>query len=72
MVAHATRAFLEYAPMRPSAAETERVYRRIPYGPLLDVFVLDMRSYRGPNTWNRQEQAGPDTEYLGAALNWIG
>ena len=28
--------------------EPERVYRTIAYGPLLDVFVLDMRSYRGP------------------------
>ena len=26
-----------------------RVYRKISYGPLLDVFMLDMRSYRGPN-----------------------
>ncbi len=72
MVARAARAFQEYAPLRPSASETERVYRRIPYGPLLDVFVLDMRSYRGPNTWNRQEQAGPDTEYLGRPqIEWL-
>src|SRR5262249_14982772 len=72
MVARATRAFLEYAPLRLSAAETERVYRRIPYGPLLDVFVIDMRSYRGPNTWNRQEQAGPETQYLGRPqLQWL-
>ena len=27
-------------------AEAGRVYRKIPYGPLLDVFMLDMRSYR--------------------------
>ncbi len=72
MVARATRAFLEYAPMRPSASETERVYRRIPYGQLLDVFVLDMRSYRGPNTWNRQERAGADTMYLGRPqFEWL-
>jgi alkaline phosphatase D len=72
MVARATRAFLEYAPLRPSAAETERVYRKIQYGPLLDVFVLDMRSYRGPNTWNRQEKPGPDTAYLGRPqLDWL-
>jgi len=25
-----------------------RVYRKIGYGPLLDVFMIDMRSYRGP------------------------
>jgi alkaline phosphatase D len=72
MVARATRAFLEYAPLRPSANETERVYRRIPYGPLLDVFVLDMRSYRGPNGWNRQEQTGPDTDYLARPqMEWL-
>jgi alkaline phosphatase D len=72
MVARATRAFLEYAPMRYSGAETERVYRHLPYGPLLDVFVLDMRSYRGPNTWNRQEQEGPDTQYMGRPqIEWL-
>ena len=72
IVARATRAFLEYAPMRPSASEVERVYRRISYGPLLDVFVLDMRSYRGANTWNRQEKAGPETDYLGRPqLEWL-
>jgi alkaline phosphatase D len=53
-VARATRAFHEYAPLRPSAQETERIYRKISYGPLLDIFVIDMRSYRGPNTHNRQ------------------
>ena len=72
MVARATRAFLEYAPMRPSAAETERVYRHIAYGPLLDVFVIDMRSYRAANGSNRQEQPGPETEYLGRPqLEWL-
>jgi alkaline phosphatase D len=72
LAARATRAFLEYAPMRYSNEETERVYRVIPYGPLLDVFVLDMRSYRGPNTYNRQELAGPETAFLGRAqLEWL-
>ena len=72
MVARATRAFLEYAPLRPSASETERVYRKISYGPLLDVFVLDMRSYRAANSWNRQPQAGPETEYMGRPqLDWL-
>ena len=30
-------------------AEPGRVYRKIAYGPLLDIFMLDMRSYRGPD-----------------------
>jgi alkaline phosphatase D len=72
LVARATKAFLDYAPMRFSASETERIYRRIPFGPLLDVFVLDMRSYRGPNTNNRQEQESAETAYLGAAqIEWL-
>ncbi len=73
LVGRATRAFLEYAPMRPHGAdESERVYRKIAYGPLLDVFVLDMRSYRGPNSDNRQTQAGPDTAFMGAQqLAWL-
>ena len=73
LTARATRAFLDYAPMRfHGADESERVYRKISYGPQLDVFVLDMRSYRGPNTYNRQEQPSPDTPFLGAQqLAWL-
>lgn len=73
LVARGARAFLDYAPMRPfEAGESQRVYRRFGYGPLLDVFVLDMRSYRGPNTFNRQERADADTAFLGAEqLQWL-
>lgn len=73
LTARATRAFMEWAPLRwHGADESERVYRRISYGPLLDVFVLDMRSYRGPNSHNRQEAKGPDTAFLGAQqLAWL-
>jgi len=40
LIGRATRAFLEYAPLRYRGAdESERVYRKISYGPLLDVFV---------------------------------
>jgi alkaline phosphatase D len=52
--------------------EEERVYRRIGWGPLLDVFVVDMRSYRGRNTHNRQAQADADTAFLGSRqLEWL-
>jgi alkaline phosphatase D len=34
--------------------------------------MLDMRSYRGPNTANRQEIASADTAFLGSAqLRWL-
>ena len=49
LAARGCRAFHEFMPTREFAAERGRIYRRIAYGPLLDVFMLDMRSYRGPN-----------------------
>lgn len=67
LVSRARQAFLEYAPMR-----RHRIYRRIPYGPLLDVFVIDMRSFRGPNTWNRQTEPGPEAVFLGKPqIEWL-
>jgi alkaline phosphatase D len=68
-----TVAALEYAPIRYySASQSQRIYRKLPYGPLLELFVLDMRSYRGPNNYNRQTQPGADTAYLGREqLDWL-
>jgi alkaline phosphatase D len=73
LTARGTRAFLDYAPLRPfDARESQRVYRKFSYGPLLDVFVVDMRSYRGPNTDNLQAAPGPDTAFFGRAqLDWL-
>ena len=73
LACNATRAFLEYAPMRwHSQVEEERIYRHIPYSRDLDVFVIDMRSYRGPNSYNRQESPGDATDFLGKRqLAWL-
>jgi alkaline phosphatase D len=73
LIARGTRAFLEYAPMRPfDVRESQRVYRRFSYGPLLEMFVIDMRSYRGPNTANVQSTPGPETAFLGREqLDWL-
>jgi alkaline phosphatase D len=73
LIARGTRAFLDYAPMRPfDAREAQRVYRKFCYGPLLEVFVVDLRSYRGPNTNNLQANAGQDTPILGREqLDWL-
>ncbi|MBX9389389.1 alkaline phosphatase D family protein [Streptomonospora nanhaiensis] len=46
----AHRAFHEWQPIVPSEAVDGRIYRRISYGPDLDVFVIDMRPYRDPNS----------------------
>ena len=66
LAARAKRAMFEYTPLRPNPVESERVYRLIPRGPLLDLFMLDMRSYRGPNSENRQTQLTDEARILGA------
>jgi alkaline phosphatase D len=70
IAARAKQAFLEYAPFDPTAAN--RIFRVVHYGPLVDVFVLDMRSFRAANSFNRQTEAGPETDFLGAGqLAWF-
>jgi alkaline phosphatase D len=70
--ARAKRAFLEYSPLRLDPRDPERIHRVVHYGPLLDVFVLDMRSHRGPNSPNRQTARGEEAALLGAAqVEWL-
>ena len=73
LIAHATKAFHEYAPLRPTGVEEpERIYRKLSFGKNLDVFVLDMRSYRGPNTANLQTFESIETQFLGSAqMDWL-
>jgi alkaline phosphatase D len=72
LVARAARAFHEMYPMRESLNEPGRVYRTLSYGPHLDVFMLDERSYRGPNGPNLQTTYGPDSYFLGPdQLSWL-
>ena len=72
LAARARRAFLEHQPVRYAADDLGRVYRRIPYGPLLDLFAIDMRSERGPNSLGDQRVAGPDAALLGPVqLEWL-
>src|SRR4051795_10421344 len=65
LAARAGRAFHEMYPMRESIVEPGRVYRQISYGPHLDVFVLDERSYRGPNGPNLETAYDPASYFLG-------
>jgi alkaline phosphatase D len=66
LAAHGNRAFHEFMPMRDTMAEAGRIYRKISYGPLLDVFLLDMRSYRTASS------NGDKTLIFGAAqLAWL-
>ncbi|GAA2062999.1 alkaline phosphatase D family protein [Williamsia deligens] len=58
LAARALRAFHEWQPVSPVDAVDGRVYRKVSYGPLLDIFVLDMRSYKDSNSDSRASAGG--------------
>lgn len=66
LAARARKAFFEFNPIAPAADEADRVYRTLPLGPLVDVFALDLRSYRGANSENRQSSIAPESRILGS------
>ncbi len=69
--ARAKEAFTDYMPVRYSQS-SERIFRKFEYGPLMDLLMLDMRTYRGPNSPNRQEKQGPETAFLGTEqVKWL-
>ena len=72
LAARGRRAFLEYVPIRTDSAVSGRIFRAFNYGPSLEVIMLDERSYRGPNTANRQRTASSETAFLGTGqLSWV-
>jgi alkaline phosphatase D len=72
LAARARQAFLEYLPLRPAADDPHRIFRAFNRGPLLDVLMLDERSYRGGNSPNRQATIDRDSAMLGSAqVEWI-
>lgn len=72
LAARARKAFLEYQPIRLAPDDPERIYRSFRYGPMLDIFMLDERSYRGPNTENRPYVASKETAFIGSAqVHWL-
>ena len=69
LAARSARAFHEMYPVRSNMSEPYRIYRKVGYGPLLDIFFIDMRTYRGDNTAN--DETAP-TAFLGAAQKtWL-
>jgi alkaline phosphatase D len=61
LAAMARRAMFEWCPLAPGP-----IHRVVSYGPLLDVFVLDCRSFRTPN------DTGANTAMLGAEqAKWL-
>ncbi|WP_068082398.1 alkaline phosphatase D family protein [Polycladidibacter stylochi] len=72
LAARAGRAFHEMTPISYTPAEPGRVYRKVPYGPLVDVFFLDLRSYRGANGASMESELSDAARILGATqLAWL-
>jgi alkaline phosphatase D len=65
LAARARKAFLEFNPVGISTEDTERIYRSIPYGPLVEVLTIDLRSYRGANSENRQPSLSAESMIFG-------
>ncbi|WP_121866019.1 alkaline phosphatase D family protein [Glutamicibacter nicotianae] len=76
LAARGRQAWQEYQPiadpraLRPGTGfEAARIYRKISRGPALDLFALDMRSYKSENTAGME---GKSTSILGEdQLNWL-
>jgi alkaline phosphatase D len=70
--ARAGRAFHEMTPIRYVPEEPGRVYRKVSYGPMLDIFFLDLRSYRGPNGPALETEITDQSRILGEAqTRWL-
>jgi alkaline phosphatase D len=44
------KTFFDYSPIDRNSEERNRIYRSFNWGPYLDLFILDGRSYRSPNS----------------------
>lgn len=72
LAANGMQAFLDYMPVRRHPNERARLYSSFRYGPHVEIFRIDMRSYRGPNTTNDQTAQGSDTKILGSEqMRWL-
>jgi alkaline phosphatase D len=69
----AYQAWSEFQPVTRNTAEHHQVFRKVSYGPLLDVFVIDMRTFRDANSPGTQAGAtAADGGILGTAqARWL-
>ena len=71
LAARGFQAFHEWQPLDRRRAVDGRVYRRIAYGPLVDVFVLDMRSYKDANPLTSPTATAPGHILGDAQTEWL-
>ncbi len=72
LATRARQAFLEHYPVTMDRTAGAAIYRSIPFGPLVEVFALDMRSYRSANNDNMQTAPDAETQLLGTRqVAWL-
>lgn len=72
LASQAKRAFIEYNPIRATAGPGSSIYRSCSYGPQLEVFALDLRTYRAANSDNRQAERSGATALAGRRqIEWL-
>lgn len=72
LAARAKQAFLEHHPIQIDAEHRDRIHRTVSLGPHAEVFALDMRSFRGANSNNRQGTLDESSTVLGSGqLAWL-
>lgn len=72
LAARAMQAFHDYMPTRQHPLSPGRLYDNFRYGPSLEVFRIDLRSYRGPNSDQQPHELSPEFQILGRAqLEWL-
>jgi alkaline phosphatase D len=67
----AARAFHEMTPIRTFPTQPGRIFRKIGYGPLLDVFFVDLRSYRGPNQEDNNQEDEQSALFGWRQADWL-
>ncbi|PWU19809.1 MAG: hypothetical protein C5B48_13125 [Candidatus Rokuibacteriota bacterium] len=68
LMAVGRQAFVDYFPVQPPDDAPGQLYRKFRWGSLLELFILDARQYRSPNT----APDGPGKTMLGAAQKqWL-
>jgi alkaline phosphatase D len=72
LAARARQAFLEHVPIRVAHADVPPIYRSFGYGPALELFALDLRTYRWSNSRNRQPHPSTATALAGPTeVQWL-
>lgn len=72
LAARSMRAFHDFMPTRLHPLEQDRIYTSFAYGPSLEVFRIDLRSYRGPNSDGLQKGLSPESRIVGERqLAWL-